>query len=61
MGRGTNAPGRPRVLGEITVFASPHARGVMLADIAVEDLYGGFKWAALQHDDPRAIAAVAGR
>ena len=56
--QGTNAPGRPSQEGEVIVFRSPYS-SVLLVDRAELNKYGHLVWAAVQHDDPVAIDAIA--
>jgi hypothetical protein len=55
----TNSPLRPLSEGQISVFDSPHAAGVLLVDRAETNAYGSLRWAALHLDDPVAMKAIA--
>ena len=50
MQTGTNCPEKPAYDGQIKVFPSPHARGVLLVDVAYLDRYGHLAWAAVPHE-----------
>lgn len=55
---GTNSPAKPAFEGELTVYESPHARGVLLVDRAVKDRYDVLTWHAVQHDSAEYAGAI---
>lgn len=55
---GTNSPARPVFEGQLNVFESPQARGVLLVDRAVKDRYDALSWHAVQHDSADYASAV---
>lgn len=55
----TNSPHKPSFEGEISVFESPHASGVLLVDRAEKNAYGTLRWAAVHLDDIVAMKAIA--
>lgn len=56
---GTNSPYRPVFEGEVSVYQSPFARNVLLADEARLNQYGKLEWWALDPESDSSIAAIA--